>query len=69
LPFSNHKDGKCIVEGDLEYVQAACEASLKRLDVEEIDIYCQHYVDINVPIEITVRDAPSCPCDAVACKS
>jgi aryl-alcohol dehydrogenase-like predicted oxidoreductase len=42
---------------------------LKRLDVEEIDIYYQHHVDIKVPIEITVRDAPSCPCDAVACES
>ncbi len=51
------KDGKLVVRGDPEYVRAACEASLKRLDVEQIDLYYQHRVDTKVPIEITVRDA------------
>src|SRR4051794_35306927 len=42
------------VRGDPEYVRAACEASLKRLGVEVIDLYYQHRVDPNVPIEDTV---------------
>src|SRR6185295_6205027 len=37
-----------------EYVKAACEASLKRLGVDEIDLYLQHRVDPSVPIEETV---------------
>ncbi|CAH8256341.1 unnamed protein product [Arabidopsis lyrata] len=46
--------GKRDVRGDPEYVRAACEASLKRLDVSCIDLYYQHRVDARVPIEITV---------------
>jgi aryl-alcohol dehydrogenase-like predicted oxidoreductase len=42
------------VDGRPEYVKAACEASLKRLGVEEIDLYFQHRVDPSVPIEETV---------------
>ena len=42
------------VDGRPEYVKAACEASLKRLGVDEIDIYFQHRVDPSVPIEETV---------------
>jgi aryl-alcohol dehydrogenase-like predicted oxidoreductase len=42
------------VRGDPEYVRSACEASLKRLNVETIDLYYQHRVDTNVPIEDTV---------------
>lgn len=42
------------VDGRPEYVQAACEASLKRLDVDHIDLYYQHRVDPQVPIEDTV---------------
>ena len=42
------------VRGDPEYVRSACEASLKRLGVEVIDLYYQHRVDTNVPIEETV---------------
>ena len=42
------------VKGDPEYVRSACEASLKRLGVEVIDLYYQHRVDANVPIEDTV---------------
>ena len=42
------------VKGDPDYVRSACEASLKRLAVEVIDLYYQHRVDPNVPIEDTV---------------
>ncbi len=37
-----------------EYVHAACDASLERLGVDHIDLYYQHRVDKNVPIEETV---------------
>jgi aryl-alcohol dehydrogenase-like predicted oxidoreductase len=47
-------DGKQGIDGRPEYVQQACEASLKRLGVELIDVYYQHRVDPNVPIEETV---------------
>jgi aryl-alcohol dehydrogenase-like predicted oxidoreductase len=42
------------VRGDPEYVREACEASLRRLGVERIDLYYQHRVDPKVPIEETV---------------
>ena len=42
------------INGRPEYVKAACDASLKRLGVEYIDLYYQHRVDPNVPIEETV---------------
>ena len=42
------------VKGDPAYVRTACEASLRRLGVEVIDLYYQHRVDPNVPIEETV---------------
>jgi aryl-alcohol dehydrogenase-like predicted oxidoreductase len=42
------------VRGDPEYVREACDASLKRLGVERIDLYYQHRVDPKVPIEETV---------------
>ncbi|MGB6352804.1 MAG: aldo/keto reductase [Steroidobacteraceae bacterium] len=42
------------VNGNPDYVRACCEASLKRLDVEHIDLYYQHRVDPRVPIEETV---------------
>ena len=42
------------VSGKPEYVRAACEASLKRLGVDTIDLYYQHRVDSNTPIEDTV---------------
>jgi aryl-alcohol dehydrogenase-like predicted oxidoreductase len=44
------------VRGDPEYVRSACEASLKRLGIETIDLYYQHRVDPNVPIEDTVGE-------------
>lgn len=42
------------VSGRPEYVRRACEASLKRLGVSHIDLYYQHRVDPNTPIEETV---------------
>jgi aryl-alcohol dehydrogenase-like predicted oxidoreductase len=48
-------DGKFIgVNGRPEYVRSACEASLRRLNVETIDLYYQHRVDPDTPIEETV---------------
>jgi aryl-alcohol dehydrogenase-like predicted oxidoreductase len=44
------------VNGRPEYLRAACEASLRRLDVETIDLYYQHRVDPNTPIEETVGE-------------
>ena len=44
------------VRGDPDYVRSACEASLKRLGVEAIDLYYQHRVDPKVPIEDTVGE-------------
>src|SRR3954453_24074670 len=44
------------VRGDPGYVRSACEASLKRLGVEVIDLYYQHRVDQSVPIEDTVGE-------------
>jgi aryl-alcohol dehydrogenase-like predicted oxidoreductase len=42
------------IEGRPEYVRSACEASLRRLGVETIDLYYQHRVDPKTPIEDTV---------------
>lgn len=42
------------VRGDAAYVKQACEASLARLGVDHIDLYYQHRVDPNTPIEETV---------------
>lgn len=42
------------INGRPEYVQQACEASLKRLGTDHIDLYYQHRVDPEVPIEETV---------------
>ncbi len=42
------------VNGHPDYVQSACEMSLRRLQVETIDLYYQHRVDPKVPIEDTV---------------
>ncbi|HKG22210.1 MAG TPA: aldo/keto reductase [Blastocatellia bacterium] len=49
------EDGSFLgVNGRPEYVFAACDASLRRLGVEDIDLYYQHRVDPNTPIEETV---------------
>jgi aryl-alcohol dehydrogenase-like predicted oxidoreductase len=42
------------IEGGAAYVRSACEASLKRLGVDCIDLYYQHRVDARVPIEETI---------------
>ena len=42
------------VNGTPEYVRQSCDASLKRLGVDVIDLYYQHRVDLNVPIEDTI---------------
>lgn len=42
------------VNGKPEYVRSACEASLRRLGIETIDLYYQHRVDLDTPIEETV---------------
>jgi aryl-alcohol dehydrogenase-like predicted oxidoreductase len=42
------------IRGDAEYVRQACDASLERLGVDHIDLYYQHRVDREVPIEETV---------------
>ena len=42
------------VNGTPPYVRQSCDASLKRLNVDHIDLYYQHRVDLNVPIEDTV---------------
>ena len=47
-------DGTAGVNGRPEYVPQACDASLKRLGVDTIDLYYQHRVDPSVPIEETV---------------
>ncbi len=47
-------DGKQGLDSRPQYVMQACEASLKRLGLEVIDLYYQHRVDPNVPIEDTV---------------
>nr|CAD1836515.1 unnamed protein product [Ananas comosus var. bracteatus] len=46
-------DGEIDFCGDPAYVRAACEASLKRLSVDCIDLYYQHRIDTRVPIEVT----------------
>jgi aryl-alcohol dehydrogenase-like predicted oxidoreductase len=49
-----HQDGSMDVSGKADYVIAACEASLKRLKIDVIDLYYQHRVDTTVPIEETI---------------
>ena len=50
----NPSGGGNLVNGRAEYVIEACDASLKRLGIDEIDLYFQHRVDPTVPIEETV---------------
>jgi aryl-alcohol dehydrogenase-like predicted oxidoreductase len=55
--FGNQRgaDGSWIgINGRPDYVREACDASLQRLGVDHIDLYYQHRVDANVPIEETV---------------
>ncbi len=55
--FGNQRnpDGTWVrINGTPEYVRSACDASLRRLGVDQIDLYYQHRVDPTVPIEETV---------------
>ena len=47
-------DGSRELRGDADYVREACDASLRRLGVDHVDLYYQHRVDFRVPIEETV---------------
>ena len=49
-----HDPSRRGIDGRPEYVRAACEGSLRRLGVETIDLYYQHRLDPNTPIEDTV---------------
>ncbi|KAJ4956077.1 hypothetical protein NE237_012860 [Protea cynaroides] len=50
------EDGKRDVRGDPAHVRKACEGSLKRLQVDCIDLYYQHRIDTRVPIEVTIGE-------------
>ncbi|CAB4391398.1 unnamed protein product [Rhizophagus irregularis] len=52
--FSRGPNGEYNISGKPEYVRQACENSLRRLGVNYIDLYDQHRVDPNTPIEDTV---------------
>ncbi|WP_030153729.1 aldo/keto reductase [Streptomyces sp. NRRL S-244] len=52
--FANRLGEPTLVRGDAAYVRQACEASLRRLGVDHIDLFYQHRVDPQVPIEETV---------------
>ncbi|MER7952472.1 aldo/keto reductase [Streptomyces sp. NPDC096079] len=52
--FANRLGEPTRVRGDAAYVRQACDASLRRLGVDHIDLYYQHRVDPQVPIEETV---------------
>ncbi|XP_028792229.1 probable aldo-keto reductase 2 [Neltuma alba] len=49
-------DGKAGIRGDPAYVRAACEASLKRLEIDCIDLYYVIRTDTRVPIEVTIGE-------------
>ncbi|KAK4258171.1 hypothetical protein QN277_007649 [Acacia crassicarpa] len=49
-------DGKGEIRGDPEYVRSACEGSLKRLEIDCIDLYYVHRIDTRVPIELTIGE-------------
>jgi aryl-alcohol dehydrogenase-like predicted oxidoreductase len=52
--FANQLGEPTAIRGDAAYVRQACDASLRRLGVDHIDLYYQHRVDREVPIEETV---------------
>jgi len=54
--FVDPKTGERSVRNEPEYIQAACDKSLKRLGVDSIDLYYCHRVQANQPIEITVQE-------------
>jgi aryl-alcohol dehydrogenase-like predicted oxidoreductase len=54
--------GRGGISGRPEYVITACDASLQRLGIDHIDLYYQHRVDPDVPIEETVGDGVAHRC-------
>ncbi|KAM7461333.1 hypothetical protein LguiA_029454 [Lonicera macranthoides] len=52
----SRKDGATTVCGDPAYVRSCCEASLKRLEIDCIDLYYAHRIDTRVPIEVTMGE-------------
>ena len=52
--FRYNPDGSIYFDGSPSYVKKACEASLKRLKTDVIDLYYAHRIDPNVPVEETV---------------
>ncbi|WP_338694596.1 aldo/keto reductase [Streptomyces sp. Q6] len=52
--FANRLGEPVRIRGDAAYVRRACEASLRRLGVDHIDLYYVHRVDRSVPVEETV---------------
>jgi aryl-alcohol dehydrogenase-like predicted oxidoreductase len=56
IKLEQGEDGKPrrSIDGSPDYVRSACDGSLQRLGVEQIDLYYQHRVDPNTPIEDTV---------------
>ncbi|KAJ9180110.1 hypothetical protein P3X46_008395 [Hevea brasiliensis] len=54
--FKNNDLMAASFKGKPEYVRACCEASLKRLDVDYIDLYHQHRIDPSVPMEETMGE-------------
>lgn len=48
-------DGKVRFNGSPEYCRRACEASLRRLRTDYIDLYYLHRIDLNVPLESTIE--------------
>ncbi|MEU8031078.1 aldo/keto reductase [Streptomyces sp. NPDC049099] len=54
LSIPPHDPTERIIRNDAPYIREAVEASLKRLDVDVIDLYYMHRRDVNVPIEDTV---------------
>ncbi|KAF3320230.1 putative aldo-keto reductase 1 [Carex littledalei] len=54
--ISRDAAGNQVICGKPDHVRACCEASLKRLGVEYIDLYYQHRIDTTIPIEKTVGE-------------
>jgi aryl-alcohol dehydrogenase-like predicted oxidoreductase len=57
LGIQRDESGTRTVCGRPEYVRACCEASLRRLGIDCIDLYYQHRIDTTIPIEETVSGA------------
>jgi aryl-alcohol dehydrogenase-like predicted oxidoreductase len=53
---SGNAAGNLDICGKPDYVRACCEASLKRLGIEYIDLYYQHRIDTTIPIEDTIGE-------------